>query len=361
MNIINVPEKEIEDFIPKDFGGKREVKTACVVRYGGFGDMIQASSVFPRLKEQGYNVCLNVTERGAEISGTDPNVDELLVQKTDQIPANRLLEYWEKMSPCFDKVIQLSESIEGNLLIMGSRFEQLNGETVRVPADPRFNEWSQEEIHKECNKNYMEETHDRAEVPYEFSPKFFPTKKEKRWARDVRRRIKTKNVILWALAGSSVHKVYPWTDMIISRILLKRDDVSFVTVGDDLCQLLELGWEKEKKVITKSGKWSIRKTLAFLDVCDIVIGPETGVLNAASTLDCHKIVMLSHSSKENLSKHWNNTTTLEPEYYEDFCFPCHKLHYGFNTCHRDDATGGAMCASNIKPETIVSDILGNLK
>ena len=67
------------------------------------------------------------------------------------------------------------------------------------------------------------------------------------------------------------------------------------------------------------------------------------------------------SSKENLSKHWNNTTTLEPEYYEDFCFPCHKLHYGFNTCHRDDATGGAMCASNIKPETIVSDILGNLK
>ena len=71
--------------------------------------------------------------------------------------------------------------------------------------------------------------------------------------------------------------------------------------------------------------------------------------------------MLSHSSKENLSKHWNNTATLEPEYYKDFCFPCHKLHYGFNTCYRDDATGGAMCATNIKPENIVSDILGNLK
>ena len=361
MNITNVPEKEIEDFTLEDFGGKREVKTACVVRYGGFGDMIQTASVFPRLKEQGYRVCLNVTERGAEISETDPNVDEILFQKTDQIPANRLTEYWEKMSPCFDKFVQLSESIEGNLLIIGPRFERLNGESVRVPADPRFFELNKEEIHKVCNKNYMEETHDRAEVPYEFAPKFFPTKKEIKWAKDTRRRMKTKNVIMWSLSGSSVHKVYPWTDQVISRILLKGKDVSFVTVGDELCQLLELGWEKEKKVITKSGKWSIRKTLAFLDVCDIVIGPETGVLNAASTLDCHKIVMLSHSSKENLSKHWNNTATLEPDYYPGFCYPCHKLHYGFQTCNRDEETGGAMCAANIKPEAIVSDILGNLK
>ena len=124
MNIINVPEKEIEDFIPDDFGGKRVAKTACVVRYGGFGDMIQTASIFPRLKEQGYRVCLNVTERGSEISETDPNVDEILFQKTDQIPGNRLTEYWEKMSPCFDKFIQLSESIEGKLLIIGPRFEQ---------------------------------------------------------------------------------------------------------------------------------------------------------------------------------------------------------------------------------------------
>jgi len=358
---INIPEKEIEDFTLEDFGGKRVEKTACVVRYGGFGDMIQTSSVFPRLKEQGYRICLNVTERGSEISESDPNVDEILFQKTDQIPANRLTEYWEKMSPCFDKFVQLSESIEGNLLLMGERFEQLDGKTVRVPADPRFFGLSRDEIHAECNKNYMEETHDRALVPYKFSPRFYATKKEMKWVRETRGRIKTKNIILWSLSGSSVHKVYPWTDMVISRILLKRDDVSFVTVGDGLCQLLELGWEKEKKVITKSGKWSIRKTLAFLDTCDIVIGPETGVLNAASTLDCHKIVMLSHSSKENLSKHWNNTTTLEPEYYPDFCFPCHKLHYGFKTCNRDEETGGAMCAANIKPETVVSDILRNLR
>ena len=46
-------------------------------------------------------------------------------------------------------------------------------------------------------------------------------------------------------------------------------------------KLLEVGWEQEKRVVTKSGKWSVRDTLAFLDVCDVVVGPETGVLNAA--------------------------------------------------------------------------------
>ena len=85
------------------------------------------------------------------------------------------------------------------------------------------------------------------------------------------------------------------------------------------------------------------------------------MLNAASTLSNHKIVMLSHSSEENLSKHWENTTSLAPDYYDNFCFPCHKMHYGFNTCSRDENTGGAMCAANIKPNDICKDIMKNLK
>ena len=74
------------------------------------------------LKSKGYRVCVNVTERGENICYSDPNIDELLIQKTDQISIeSRLTEYWEKMSPCFDKFIQLSESIEGSLLLVGDR------------------------------------------------------------------------------------------------------------------------------------------------------------------------------------------------------------------------------------------------
>ena len=322
--------------------------------------MIQVSSLFPLFKEQGYRVCVNVSERGKEILESDPNVDELLVQETDQVPNDRLTPYWERLEKCFDKFVQLSESIEGSLLLTPEREEEIRGERVLVESSKDFN-LSKEEIHEKYNVNYMERTHDIAGLPYKFFPKFYPTLEEKKHARRQRKKIKSKYVILWALSGSSVHKVYPWTDAVMSRILMDRKDLSFVTVGDGLCELLEVGWEDEKRVVTKSGKWSVRETLAFLDVCDVVVGPETGVLNAASTLDCHKTVMLSHSSHENLSKHWKNTTALGPEDYPDYCFPCHKMHYGFSTCNRDKETGGAMCAAKINPKNVVEDILRNIK
>jgi len=46
VNIITVPERELDDFTADDFGGKRVAKTACIVRYGGFGDMIQTLLCF---------------------------------------------------------------------------------------------------------------------------------------------------------------------------------------------------------------------------------------------------------------------------------------------------------------------------
>ena len=360
MNIINLPKKEWDQLTPDDFGGIRKDKTVCVVRYGGMGDMIQVSSLFPLFKKQGYKVCVNVSERGLEILESDPNVDELIVQETDQVPNDCLTSYWHRMEQCFDKFVQLSESIEKSLLLSPERIEKIRDETVLVEGSPDY-DLPKEEIHKKYNVNYMERTHDLAGLPHQFLPKFYPTTQEEKRARSKRKKIKTKNVVLWVLSGSSVHKVYPWTDAVIASILPQRKDVSFITVGDGLCELLEVGWEEEKRVITKSGKWSIRETLAFLDVCDVVVGPETGVLNAASTLKCHKSVLLSHSSKENLCKHWKNTTALEPEEYPDYCFPCHKMHYSFSTCNRDKETGGAMCAAYIKPQAVVDDILGNLK
>ena len=98
--------------------------------------------------------------------------------------------------------------------------------------------------------------------------------------------------------------------------------------------------------------------MAFLDHCSVIVGPETGVLNAASMKKIHKAVFLSHSSEENLTKHWSNTTSFTPDNCS--CYPCHKMHFGFNTCNRDEETGGALCASNIDPRTVVSDIMRNL-
>ena len=71
--------------------------------------------------------------------------------------------------------------------------------------------------------------------------------------------------------------------------------------------------------------------------------------------DMAKVCLLSHSSHENLTKHWINTTSVEPEGVG--CFPCHKMHMqGFKTCNRDQETGGALCAAKINPSSVVDAI-----
>ena len=338
MKILRVPEKDLDDITIDDLGGIRKDKTICIVRYGAFGDILIASSVFPIFKEMGYKVCVNVSERGLDILRHDPNVDEIIVQKTDQIPNTRLTEYWEIMSQGFDKLVQLSESIEQTLLLMPSHTVKMDGKDFRVPANPNY-EKDKDFIHNMCDVNYLERTHELCGVENKFTPKFFPTGSEKRFAKNFKRNLKTRYLVMWVLSGSSVHKVYPWTDPVIVKLLSEREDVTVLTVGDEICQMLEIGWENEKRVIT-------------------VVGPETGVLNAASVMDTHKVIFLSHSSKENMVKHWINTTAFEPD--DCPCFPCHKMHFGFETCNRDIRTGGALCAANIHPEGVYNDIVRHL-
>jgi ADP-heptose:LPS heptosyltransferase len=321
-------------------GGKRE-NTTCLIRYGGFGDSIQISSIFPLLKEQGRKVCVNVTERGLSILKTDPNIDELLVQKTDQIPNEELGPYWKRLRRLFPSVINLSCIVEKGLLA--------------IESDPIYN-WTKDKRHKKLNKNYAEVLHNKAKVPHVFNTKFYPTNAEKKWVSDQRRNMRLGSghyVIVVALSGSSVHKAYPYIDAVIACYLTTEPMARFVLVGEEMCQILEVGWEKEPHVFPRSGKWSIRETLAFAQQADLVVGPETGVLNAVSAEDVAKVTFLSHSSEENLTKHWVNSTALTSD---ADCYPCHKMHYGFATCNRHEETGGAMCAATLDPKKVVDAI-----
>jgi len=61
-----------------------------------------------------------------------------------------------------------------------------------------------------------------------------------------------------------------------------------------------------------------------------------------------KIVTMSHSSPEMLTKHWKNTISLEPQ--NVFCYPCRMMHNesdGFKHCWEHKETGAAMCQATI--------------
>ena len=129
------------------------------------------------------------------------------------------------------------------------------------------------------------------------------------------------------------------------RILTTMPQARVVTVGDELSQMLEQGWEKEPRIVCKAGKYTIRQSMALLAECDMVVGSETGMLNAASHMPMPKIVFLSHSSAHNLTKHWVNTVALEPA--NTACYPCHMMHYSFEHCHKDEESGVSKCQTNI--------------
>lgn len=308
-------------------------KRAAVVRYGAYGDAIQASSVLPGLKEQGYHVTFYTNPRSREVLENNPFIDEFYVQDTDQVPNAALQDFWTWESQKYDRWVNLSESVEGALLALPGRSNHV---------------WPHEMRHKYMNVNYLEFTHDRAGVPFKNDQRFYPTDDEKAWARKERQRIGGDFLIMYSLAGSSVHKVWPWMDHLFARILLAMKEARIVTVGDGGSQLLEQGWEKEPRVIRKAGVYTIRQSMSLLDQCDMVIGPETGMLNAAGLLSMPKIVFLSHSSEENLTKHWTNAFALSPA--DTACHPCHRMHYGFEHCNKDESLGVAKCQADISLE-----------
>ena len=311
-------------------------KTAIVCRFGAFGDLLQSSSVIAGLKAQGFHVSLMCSPPQHEVMLHDPNIDCLMLQDKNQVPNERLWEYWDYWAKNCTKFVNLSESVEGTLLALRDRIQY---------------RWPQSVRHERMNGNYLEFQHQLAEVPHLPAVRFYPTQEERFWASEYRKRM-ARRVVVWALAGSAVHKAWPWADQIVQK-LLSEQDTEVVLVGGAQCTILEAGWVDEPRVHRTSGKWSIRQVLAFLECADLVVGPETGVLNAASCLDVPKIVFLSHSSHENLCRDWVNTISLAPRAADVSCFPCHMLHMNadvWKNCKQHVETGAALCQAMIGPD-----------
>lgn len=334
---------------------RKPAKSCLVVRYGAIGDHIMTSSVLPKLKEQGWHVTYNCDPRGQMLLADDPNIDAFLVQDTDQVPNHLLGPYWGRLRERYDEIFNLCESIEGTLLA--------------VPG--RFNHGWADEVRRQVmgTVNYLDRTHDLCGVPRGAAPRFYPNKDEIAWARreiakarygkaipTAKQKRHPRLVILWTLSGSSRHKTWPHLDQCVLR-LLGKIPATVVLTGDHLCKMLEVGLEGHERLWLRSGEWSIRQALAFAQQADIVVGPETGILNAVSMdPNVHKVIYLSHSSRENLTRDWPKTTVLLPD-ERVTCYPCHRLHYpGSPYCPREPETHTALCAFSITPEAMFEAI-----
>lgn len=315
------------------------IKRAGLVRYGAFGDLLQVSSVAAGLVRQGYQVTLYTSPPGDTVIAHDPHIHDFYLQDKDQIPNHLLGDFWNYHKAKFDRWVNLSESVEVTHL-------SVPGKTPHT--------WTPAARHKYMNHNYLEMQHLIAGVPHEPAVKFYPTEGEREWARKERRSIGGSPLVLWALAGSSVHKTWAGLDPTIASILLDFPESRVVLVGGPDGVILEQGWENERRVHCRSGKWSIRQTMAFLEEIDVAIGPETGVMNALACSPVEKVVFLSHSTHENLTRDWVNCASITapatscPGRGANEAPACHMMHYTWEFCEQDPVSGTARCQADIE-------------
>lgn len=304
-----------------------------ITRLGAIGDMIMVTPLLRLLKEEGNHITLNCKKYSKEVLRHNPYIDDYIIHD-DDIPMDKLDAHLDELAKGFDRHINLTASIENGLLV--------------TQAQEEFG-WSQAERHEAFNRNYYDEMlvlGGRSETG--LNGELYFSAVENIRAREEMKKYKRKFVVLWSLSGSSHHKSWPMTENAARAFLDANKDTVIITVGDDLCRLLE--WE-HPRTIQRSGKWQLRKSLIMTKYVDLVIGTETGILNAAGCFSTPKVILLSHSSEENLSKHWKNCTSIEPDVE---CHPCHKLHFSLGTCVLDKGMKSPICMTSVAPATVLN-------
>ena len=314
---------------------KANIKKVLLIRLGAYGDMIIVTPLLRLLKEHGYHVTLNCNKRGEAIIRHNPYIDKILLHD-ESIPNEKLDEHWAELARGYDKVINLSESIEKGLLA--------------VEGSPEFN-LSHEERHKRYNHNYYDRTIKLAGFKERgLNGELHFTSIEESVFHDFRTKLAGKFKVIWGLSGSSHHKAYPYVPYAAKAFLNKYPDSVIITVGDDACRILEADLD-HPRIIRKSGQWSIRKSLLMAKHANLVISGESALANAAGCFDVPKIIILSHSSEENLTKYWQNCINL---YGDVPCQPCHQIHYTEESCPCDGpVVKGPVCITSLMPGTVM--------
>jgi ADP-heptose:LPS heptosyltransferase len=316
----------------------RATKRACICRYGALGDMIMITPLIRQLAEDGYEVTMNITGYAAPLLENNPYVGNIIIQEREAIPNHDLGRYWKEWEGEYDRYINLSESIEGKLLKVENRRDYFTSQAWREAT---------------CNKNYYDQTMELGGYPGVRGRRgeLYFTPAERKDIERLKGEHPGKILVGWGLNGSSYHKIYPLTEPVCHEWLAKHPEVIVFLLGGPEATKYEFD---HPQVVRTAGKWPLRRTLAFIAMgADLMIGPESMVMNTAACYDVPKITFLSHSSHENLCKYWTNDYCLTPDTDNAPCYPCHQLHYSLESCPqvelRDSATqqvvgAGPACA-----------------
>ncbi len=324
----------------------KKVHSAIILRYGAYGDQIVASSVLPYLKRDGYYVVYNCTEWGREIMLNNPHVDELWLQKTDEVINADLDKHWANISQGFERIINLNQSIEVECVAVQFRDKITRNDPWGITQEAR---------RKKYNVNFYENNIKKAGFNNPIPPvkgELYLSDIECFYAKDFLRKYRNKFIIMWSWSGSGMNKAYPWSESIMVEFLTRHKDSIIITVGDEICRVLD---PNHPRIISKAGRWTFRQTMGVTWYSNVIVSLDTGMLHLGGCWDhVGKIALLSANTIENLTKHFTNCVNLMA--YDVECYPCHTLIYDRDgICPKGD-TGASLCLEKISPFEVLDSL-----
>lgn len=346
---------------------------ALVVRLGAIGDNIIASSVLPLLARD-FNVEVMAQAPHHVLFENNPYVSKLTVKEAGDIPHETGLQ-WQQWFAArgkeYAKWVNLSHSCE----TIGALF----------PSQTSFY-WPASWRRAYCGRSYLEMTHDVAEVPHIFDPgpRVYVTEEERCKAAETLAKVRgafgRRFVVGVPVSGSRLDKSWPHLPALVSK-LLRETNCSVVLFGtpqgekliiEQISDFVRLyngtadGLHIAATVYAPDGKtilhdWPIRRAIATLQQCDVVVGPDTGLMWSVAMEDVPKIMLLSHASPTNITAHWRATTTLHTTTERVSCWPCHQLHDEIATCRKAENAAAAACIADISDEAVFAAVSNALK
>lgn len=297
------------------------MKTACISRYGAFGDLLHVAHI-PELIKKHYgidHVTVETNYQGVQIFAHNPFVDEVKQINPLQFTWSKLEKHWDYLQDSYDYFFNFFHHVEyGN---------------IAMEDEPNYFRNSKYRREKFGKTPFCDSATKLAGLPDSYlgtrGKMYFPEEqheKTRQWLESCRKKYGVDYIALVCLSGSSLHKKFIQASEVCLKLLDKHPDTMVITTGDEYCKKQDFS---HPRVLSKVASWNFRTVALASKYVDFYIGPNTGLSCVANSWDTPTIQLFTADSMVTHSSYAKNAFGVQSSIY---CSPCHKGPYKYVGC-----------------------------
>jgi len=272
----------------------------------GIGDLLFTTPIPRLLTEEGHTVDVAIYPQNEAVYRHNPYIDKLILYPDDE----GYLDWKEQVEKDYKQIIYLGMTLEKKYL------HRTDGFFGPIPS-------LEERRAAAAGQNYIDETIRAAGFSVNgkhYRPELYQSEKETAILERYRRELSAdgRKIIFWNILGSTKNKTivrgFKYIEQVLARV---PDSIHWILTG---YQINAANMPQDSRV--KQANWDLRTSMLLTQLADVVIGPESALVNAAGAYDTPKVIFYSHSAPENLGVNYLNHYPICPSCD---CHPCYLL------------------------------------